>query len=411
MSIVSPLREFVIQRECPVFDVTIVMPCLNERISLPYCIRNAKDALERLEHDHGLTGEILVADNGSSDGSQELAQEMGARVVPIPQRGYGSALIGGCEAAAGRFILMGDADGSYDFTDGVAMIAALLNGADLCMGSRFAGGIEPGAMPWKNRYIGNPVLTGILNLFFNSGMSDAHCGLRAITREAFAALRLSGTGMEFASEMVIKASLKKLQIVEVPAKLRKDLRDRAPHLRPWRDGWRHLRYLLMLSPEWVFALPGSLVSLAGITILAMAISQAIVPGTFPAVGNYWVILGSMLLTSGYLALILGLSAQLFGAQQGYRLLSSHGRTIIERLSLERLLGAGTFLASSGFLVLIGVLWQWNERQFGPTESILPAMLGTTLIMLGLQTMMGGFLLAISGGNVANFRDFPLCRQQ
>jgi len=405
MSVVSPLREFVVDREYSIVDVTIVMPCLNESISLPHCIDNAKDALARLERDHGLTGEILIADNGSTDGSQALAEELGARVVPIAERGYGAALIGGCEAAAGRYVLMGDADGSYDFTDGVAMVSALLNGADLCMGSRFSGGIEPGAMPWKNRYIGNPVLTGILNLFFSSGVSDAHCGLRAITREAFTSLRLSGTGMEFASEMVIKASLKKLHVVEVPAKLLKDLRDREPHLRPWRDGWRHLRYLLMLSPEWVFALPGSMASLIGMAILAMAISQAIVPGSFPAVGNYWVILGSMLLTSGYLALILGLSAQLFGAQQGYRLMASHSRKVIGHLSLERLLGLGALLAGSGLLILIGVLWQWNERQFGRIDSILPAMLGATLVMLGLQTVMGGFLLAILGGNIASFREF------
>ena len=217
-------------------DVTIVMPCLNETQSLPHCIGNALDALARLRAELGLTGEIVIADNGSTDGSQALAAELGARVVPVARRGYGAALIGGCEAAFGRLIMMGDCDGSYDFTEGVTMIAKLEEGYDLCMGSRFKGGIAPGAMPWKNRYIGNPALTGILALFFRSGISDAHCGLRAIRKEAFERLKLTGSGMEFASEMVIKAALLKLKMTEVPATLSPDLRARPPHLRPWRDG-------------------------------------------------------------------------------------------------------------------------------------------------------------------------------
>jgi glycosyltransferase involved in cell wall biosynthesis len=236
-------------------DVTIVMPCLNESISLPHCIANAHAALARIAELHGLAGEIVIADNGSTDGSQAIATALGARVVAVAQRGYGAAIRGGAEAAYGRLLLIGDADGSYDFTDGIAMIGQLVAGADLCMGSRFQGGIAPGAMPWKNRHIGNPLLTGLLNLFFRSGVDDAHCGLRAITRDAFLALRLSGEGMEFASEMVIKASLKRMRIAQAPATLSVDLRDRPPHLRPWRDGWRHLRYLIMLSPTWAFGAP------------------------------------------------------------------------------------------------------------------------------------------------------------
>ena len=220
--------------------VTIVMPCLNEIISLPHCIANAHEALQMIEGRFGLAGEIVIADNGSTDGSQALAESLGARVVSVARRGYGAALIGGCQAAYGDYILMGDCDGSYNFTEGVARIGKLIEGHGLCMGSRFDGGIEPGAMPWKNRHIGNPALTGILNLFFRSGINDAHCGLRAIRRDAFALLGLSGEGMEFASEMVIKASLRKMRVVQVPATLSVDLRDRAPHLRPWRDGWRHL---------------------------------------------------------------------------------------------------------------------------------------------------------------------------
>ena len=229
-------------------DVSIVMPCLNEAKSLPACIANARVALERIRTEFGLFGEIIVADNGSTDGSQLIARALGARVCDIERRGYGAALIGGMQAANGAYLVMGDADGSYDFRESVAMVRELMRGADLCMGSRFLGGIEPSAMPWKNRYIGNPVLTFVLNLFFDAGVDDAHCGLRALTKDCFQRLALSGSGMEFASEMIIKAALKRQKIAETPVTLRCDLRDRPPHLRPWRDGWRHLRYLLMLSP-------------------------------------------------------------------------------------------------------------------------------------------------------------------
>jgi hypothetical protein len=274
------------------------------------------------------------------------------------------------------------------------------------MGSRFAGGIEPGAMPWKNRYIGNPVLTGILNLFFRSGVSDAHCGLRAITKDAFQSLRLSGTGMEFASEMVIKASLKKLRITEVPATLSKDLRDRAPHLRPWRDGWRHLRYLLMLSPTWVFGVPGVLASLFGLLIFACAIAEALVPGTFPAVGNYWVILAAAMLNAGHLAMMMAIAAQLYGIQQGYRIAGPRTHKLARILSLETMIGLGVLLIALGGTILLAVFWQWTARHFGQIYSVLPAVLGTTLVTVGFQTIMGGFLLAVLGGNVSRFLAFP-----
>ena len=404
MSVISSKQQFVADGEEYLVDVTIVMPCLNEIVSLPYCIANAKDALVQIGQVYGLTGEIVIADNGSTDGSQQLATDLGARVVPVEIRGYGAALIGGCEGAAGRFILMGDADGSYDFTDGVAMIGRLLDGADICMGSRFKGGIEPGAMPWKNRYIGNPVLTGILNLFFHSGISDAHCGLRAITKQAFCALRLTGSGMEFASEMVIKAALKKMQLEEVPATLSRDLRDRAPHLRPWRDGWRHLRYLLMLSPRWIFGIPGTIATLLGAAILSMAVYGAIIPGSFPAIGNYWSIFGAAALSAGELAIILSYACQLYGVRQGYRLMSRRGEIFLSRLSLEKMLFAGSALMGIGLAGLIAVLWQWDGRNYGPAESVLPAVLGTMSISLGLQTVMGGFLFAILGGNTARFHN-------
>jgi glycosyltransferase involved in cell wall biosynthesis len=295
------------------------MPCLNEVQCLPHCIRNARQALRRIAEDYGLTGEVVIADNGSSDGSQELAIDLGARVVPVADRGYGAALIGGSRAARGRYILMGDADGSYDFTDGVAMIGELESGAELVMGSRFKGGIAPGAMPWKNRHIGNPVLTGILNIFFRAGISDAHSGLRAIRKDAFLQLGLTGTGMEFASEMVIKAALKRLRIAETPVKLLPDLRDRPPHLRPWRDGWRHLRYLFMLSPTWVFGIPGLAAMCAGLLILSVAILRSLgLTGPTPF-GESWIVIGTLLTSVGHMAGLMALASHLYGVRAGYRL--------------------------------------------------------------------------------------------
>jgi glycosyltransferase involved in cell wall biosynthesis len=295
-------------------DVTIVMPCLNEAQCLAHCIMNAREALRRIESDYGLTGEIVIADNGSTDGSQMLATGLGARVVDVSERGYGAALIGGGKAARGRYIIMGDADGSYDFLDGVPMIGELEAGAELCMGSRFKGGISPGAMPWKNRYIGNPVLTGILNLFFAAGISDAHSGLRAIRKDSFLALGLSGAGMEFASEMVIKAALKRLLIAETPVKLLPDLRDRAPHLRPWRDGWRHLRYLFMLSPTWVFGVPGLLAFCAGMTILVAALLRSLgLTGPTPF-GESWIVVGALLMAVGHMAALMAMAAHLSGVR-------------------------------------------------------------------------------------------------
>lgn len=382
--------------------VSIVMPCLNEAQCLPHCIANAREALDRIERELGFAGEIVIADNGSTDGSQLIAAELGARVVPVAARGYGAALIGGAEAAFGRYILVGDADGSYDFNDGVAMIARLHAGADLCMGSRFKGGIAPGAMPWKNRHIGNPVLTGILNLLFRSGISDAHCGLRAIRKESFAELRLNGTGMEFASEMVIKAALRKLRIEEVPAKLLADLRDRPPHLRPWRDGWRHLRYLFMLSPVGLFAIPALFGSLISIAIFGGAISEAFAPGSFPAIGNYWVVLAGALLALSHLSAILALAGELYGIREGYRLPRLAAGRLRRAISLESMLAAGGMVFLAGLAILLAVLWKWGTRDFAPSYSVLPAVLGTSCLTIGLQNALGGFLLAILGGNEAKF---------
>lgn len=384
-------------------DVTIVMPCLNEIQSLEHCIGRAKEALAQIEATYGLKGEVVIADNGSTDGSQALSTRLGARVVPVGERGYGAALRGGFAGARGRYLIMGDADGSYDFRDAVPMIGKLIEGHDLCMGNRFKGGIMPGAMPWKNRYIGNPVLTGILNLLFRTGAGDAHCGLRALTKACYERLRLTGAGMEFASEMVIKASLKGERIAETPIVLHPDLRDRPPHLRPWRDGWRHLRYLFMLSPSWLFAIPALVVGCAALGVLGSAAFSAIAhPERVFVFGNYWVILASAMLGISHQAAILALAGHLYGVREGYRHAKGWIVALSRWLSLETMLVSGLASIAGGLVVLTAVVAAWSSRDFGPTYSVLPVSLGVLLLTLGVQNALGGFILSILGGNEARF---------
>jgi hypothetical protein len=387
----------------PTPDVSIIMPCLNEAQSLPHCLANARAAAQQIAARFGLTSEILIADNGSTDGSQAYALSQGARVVPVPRRGYGAALIGGCEGAQGRYLLMADADGSYDFLDGVAMIGKLVAGADLCMGSRFAGGIAPGAMPWKNRYIGNPILTGVLNLFFRAGIEDAHCGLRAITKRAFEACRLSSTGMEFASEMVIKATLLGLRIAQSPATLGPDLRDRAPHLRPWRDGWRHLRYLLMLSPTWVFGVTAVLAMVLAAFVFGVAglHDLGVLPGDGPF-GASWCVLAGFLLTLGHFAAIMAVVTHFYGVRTGYRRLRPGFDRWSPILTLEHalMLSAALILLSALWLGVIGI--RWRSGGFLPLPSVLPLVLCLATAAVGVQTALGGFLVSILAGHDATF---------
>jgi hypothetical protein len=382
-------------------DVSIVMPCLNEAQSLPHCIGNAMEALDRIAERYGLTGEIVIADNGSTDGSQAMAEKLGARVAGIDVRGYGAALIGGCQAAYGRFILMGDCDGSYDFTDGVAMIGELLDGHALCMGSRFDGKIAPGAMPWKNRYIGNPVLTGILNLFFRTGINDAHCGIRAISKEAFLRLNLSGTGMEFASEMVIKAALLRLPIAQVPATLSPDLRQRAPHLRPWRDGWRHLRYLMMLSPTWAFGVPAlfALGISSCVLLVAFLHMVGLLPGSGPF-GTSWTIAAGFLFTIGHFAAMMAVATHLHGVRHGYRRLRPLLRRWSHVFTLETMLIGGTAMVVIGLIGMVAITLYWSNGSFAALPNTLPLILAAVVGTTGAQTMFGGFLLSIIAGHDA-----------
>ena len=383
-------------------DVSIIMPCLNEAGCLPMSIAKAREALEMMRQTHGLSGEIILADNGSSDGSPTIAEGLGVRCVHVARRGYGAALRGGATAARGRYLVMGDADGSYDFCDAVAMVGKLMQDADICMGSRFKGRIEPGAMPWKNRYIGNPVLTGILNILFRAGISDAHCGLRALARTSFDQLQLSGDGMEFASEMVIKATLKGCKIVEVPVTLSRDLRDRPPHLRPWRDGWRHLRYLLMLSPTWLFAVPAATLAVLALGILTAAGLAAFRDPQATYFGNYWVILAGGLLTVAHSAALLAAAGNLHGVHKGYRRPSDRSTKFVRWISLETMLIAGAVCVLAGGSILAALFSYWSAHYFEPILNVYPAVLGTSLMVIGAQNILGGFLIAIVNGNDADF---------
>lgn len=388
-------------------EVSFVLPCLNEARALAACIAAIREAESQISARNGLRSEIVLADNGSTDGSQALAAGLGARVVQVGEKGYGAALSGGFRAARGCYLVMGDADGSYDFREAVGMVEALVDGADLCMGSRFQGAIKPGAMPWKNRYIGNPLLTGILNLLFRAGVSDAHCGLRALTKASFERLHLTGPGMEFASEMIIKAALMGEKVVERPASLSPDLRDRAPHLRPWRDGWRHLRYLFMLSPAWLFALPGALLASLGAVILAIELAHFLTaPRQIFYFGNYWAVLAGALVGLGHMALVLALASHAHGVRAGYRRPGGWFDHLAKWLTLESMIIAGLVLALAGLADLGWVLAEWSAGRLTHLDPVLPAVIGALLMTLGAQTVLGGFLLAILAGNQAKFMRRP-----
>jgi hypothetical protein len=384
-------------------DVTIVMPCLNEAKTLPICIPMAMEALEILRARMGLSGEVVVADNGSTDGSQAIAESLEARVVHCAERGYGAALTRGILGAKGRLIVMGDADGSYDFREAVAMIAKLREGYDLCMGSRFKGEIKPGAMPWRNRRIGNPVLTGILNSFFRSGLSDAHCGLRGFTKAAFLRINPTSTGMEFASEIVIKATLLGLKRTEVPVTLYPDGRDRAPHLRPWRDGWRHLRYLVMLSPLWLYFFPALALGAFGATILGLVLRApaggVAMVGRF-WLGDHWAVLAGAFLAVALQTGLMGLAATLYGAREGYRVMTPLLRAVYWATRLENMLVFGALLFAAGAATIGYVIWVWRTGGYGGLQMVREMVLASTLVVMGLQTVLSGFLLSVVGGNEA-----------
>ncbi|MCA3310582.1 MAG: glycosyltransferase family 2 protein [Roseomonas sp.] len=375
-------------------ELTILMPCLNEAETLATCIQKAMGYLAR----SGVSGEVLIADNGSTDGSQAIARGLGARVIDVPEKGYGAALIAGIAGAHGRYIIMGDSDDSYDFSALDPFIAKLRDGYDLVMGNRFKGGIAPGAMPPLHRYLGNPVLSTIGRVFFGGPIRDFHCGLRGFSRAAIASLDLRAPGMEFASEMVVKATMHGLRITEVPTTLSPDGRSRPPHLRSWRDGWRHLRFLLIFCPRWLFFYPGALLFTLG--ALAMA---ALLPGPV-SVGAVTLDVHSLLYASG--ALVMGFQAmqfwvfaRLYGAVTGLLPEAERLNRALSRFGLEAalLLAGGIFLLGLG----LGVwsLAQWGARDFGALQGagvMRMAIASVTAMLIGLQLAFGAFFLALLG---------------
>jgi glycosyltransferase involved in cell wall biosynthesis len=372
-------------------EFTILMPCLNEALTIETCIRKARAYLNKRD----IAGEILIADNGSTDGSQALAEAAGARVIKIENIGYGAALIGGIAASSGRFVIMADADDSYDFNDLDGFVERLRGGFKLVIGNRFKGGIRPGAMPLLNRYLGNPVLSLIGRTLFSSQVGDFHCGLRGFEREAILDLHLRATGMEFASEMVVKASLAQLAIAEVPTTLSPDGRQRAPHLRPWRDGWRHLRFMLLRSPQWLFLYPGMILTVLGVVGAVMLTIRPIqVPGFFTLDINA-LLYFSITAVVGMQITFFGLFALAMGRKMKLRLAYGLAEKLLRLASLELTIAIGIFLVTLGLGgVLYGVL-QWGHSSFGalvPREMMRITIPSVTTLAIGTQIVFGGFLL-------------------
>lgn len=370
--------------------LTIVMPCLNEAETLATCIGKANAWAAR----SGVECEVLIADNGSTDGSQGIAETLGARVVPVAARGYGAALSQGCLAAQGEYIIMGDSDDSYDFSELDLFIQKLDEGCDLVMGNRFLGGIAPGAMPWKNRYFGNPFLTWVGRLLFSCPSNDFNCGLRAFTKDAFLRMDLRTPGMEFASEMVIRASLLGMRIAEVPTTLSKDGRSRPPHMRPWRDGWRNLRFMLLYSPRYLLLIPGLSMFVVSLAAYALLLLGPVPVGkiVFDVHTLFYAQAGIVL---GALAAALSIIIKMIGIRLG--LLREHH--LLERINTYPLLEIGG-LAGIG-MVLSGLCWgfsslaAWSAAGFGPLaqgELLRTVSLSTTLIMLGGVTLMSALIL-------------------
>ncbi len=381
----------------PSLDLTILMPCLNEAETIVACIAKAKLGLERA----GVTGEVLIADNGSTDGSIELAEKHGARVVRVAAKGYGSALRGGIEAAHGRWILMGDADDSYDFSEAPRFVEKLREGCDLVMGCRMprgGGTVMPGAMPWKNRWLGNPTLSFLGRLFFKTPIQDFHCGLRAFTREAFDRMEPKTTGMEFASEMVMKASIKAMRVAEVPITLHKDGRTRPPHLKPWRDGWRHLRFMLIYSPRWLFLMPG--LALAGIGAIA-ALATFFGPMQF---GHVQLDAGTlavacMLVIIGVQLVAFAFFAKVFAIAEGLLPPDPRFARIFKFFTLEKGLITGALAFVAGVLLLAWSVWIWRQTGFGPmpySENLRRIIASVTLIVVGHQIMAASWFLSVLG---------------
>ncbi|MCR5877657.1 glycosyltransferase family 2 protein [Phenylobacterium sp. J367] len=371
-------------------ELTILMPCLNEAETLAVCIEKANGFLART----GVAGEVLIADNGSTDGSQEIARAMGARVIPVPTKGYGAALLGGIAAARGRYIVMGDADDSYDFSRLDSFLEGLRAGGQLVMGNRFEGGIGPGAMPFLHRYLGNPVLSLLGRTFFGIPVGDFHCGLRAFDAAAIRGLGLQTTGMEFASEMVVRAAIAGLRIDETPTTLQKDGRSRPPHLKTWRDGWRHLKFLLMYSPRWLFFYPGFLMTGLGAGLAALLFPGPVTVASATLDLNAFVAACFMLLT-GVQMITFGVLSRVYAAMTGFLPATPRSNALARHANTDRLALISLGLAVAGLAAFGYALVKWAERDFGPlADPRIPRLVvaGLAAVAVALQTFFSAFLL-------------------
>jgi glycosyltransferase involved in cell wall biosynthesis len=376
-------------------ELTVVMPCLNEAQTLGICIRKAQESFDRI----GIAGEVVVADNGSTDGSQQIAEELGARVVPVERRGYGAALTGGIAAARGRWVIMGDADDSYDFSKLELFVEGLREGYDLVAGNRFKGGIRPGAMPWLHRWLGNPTLSFIGKRLYGTPCGDIYCGLRGFDRQKIEQLDIRSSGMEFAIEMIVKATMQGLRVTEVPTTLSPDAEGREPHLNTWTDGWKSVRLLLLYSPKWLFLYPGLFLLAVGIAGMVW-----LIPGerTIGGVGFdvSTLLYFSLAVIIGLQAMYFFLTARWFGIMEGLLPEDPLIRRIVERpRRLEWALLIGTLLFVTGLGLSLYALGRWNEAGFGPLDypdTLRIVIPGATLICVGMQTVFSALFLGVLG---------------
>ena len=375
-------------------ELSIVLPCLNEAETLEVCLKKATKFLT----ENKIDGEVIVADNGSTDGSHEIALRNGARLIHVPEKGYGSALLGGSNAAEGKYIIMGDSDDSYDFTNLMPYLEKLREGYDLVMGNRFKGGIMKDAMPFLHRYLGNPVLSFLGRLFFKIPIGDFHCGLRGYSKDAFLRMDLKTKGMEFASEMVVKASLFKMKITEVPTILRPDGRSRPPHLRTWRDGWRHLRFLLIYSPRWLFLYPGILLMLFGVITSGLLIMGKI---TLAGVvfDVHTLLYTSALVLIGFQFISFFVFSKVYAITNGLLPSSPNFEKSFDYFNLERGLILGVIILLSGIALTVNAVLSWKNLNFGdldPTIILRQTIPAIMLLTIGVQAILYSFFLSVLG---------------
>lgn len=370
-------------------ELTILMPCLNEAKTIATCIAKAQKSLR----ENNIDGEVLIADNGSTDGSQEIAKKCGARVIDVEVKGYGSALIEGTKSAYGKYIIMGDSDDSYDFSNIMPFLEKLREGYDLVMGNRFKGGIEKGAMPWSHRYIGTPILSFLGRLFYKSKISDFNCGMRGYKRKSILKLDLKTTGMEYASEMIVQATLNKLKITEVPTTLKKDGRDRPPHLKSFRDGWRHLKFLLIYSPKHMFLLPGLLLIIFG--ILGMIVTNLHIESV--NLGVHTMLYSGAAIVIGFQTIIFFILAKVYAINSGMHPKDDKVINTLKEITLEKGVILGILFIIIGFALSIYAVIKWKNASYGhlnPLEIMPITIPAADLLIIGVELVFASFLLGV-----------------